>query len=129
MRAYVDFQYYQEVFSGTFIQEEMFPEMAREASAFIREITHNRIDYGNITDDVRDAVCAVCEVLQAEKERMVSSTDGREVKTVNTDGESVTYVVEGKDGQMREDVMRRKKYLAARPYLLHTDLLFLGVHE
>lgn len=125
MKAYADYEYYRDSFLGNSIPEEAFPKMASEASAFIREITQNRIDGENVTEEVKDAVCAVCEAVQQEIERF-SKTDGREVKSENTDGYQISYVTEGQDGKSREEILWQKKYQAARQYLLHTGLLYRG---
>ena len=129
MLQYADYRYYVESYYDTTITEDSFPTVMRDASAFIREITANRVDPDAITDDVKDASCAVADVIQAENDRISSTEngDGREIKSENTDGYSVSYVTEGTDGQSREEVLWNKKYQAARPYLIHTGLLYLGV--
>lgn len=130
MIYYADYQYYVESYHGTSVPESDFDQVMRDASAFIREITADRVCIDSVPDDVKDAACAVSDVIQAERDRISKSGsgDGREVKSETTDGYSVSYVTEGKDGQSRDDVLRYKKYLAARPYLLHTGLLYLGVN-
>ena len=130
MIYYADYQYYVESYHGTSVPESDFDQVMRDASAFIREITADRVDIDSVPDDVKDAACAVSDVIQAERNRISKSDsgDGREVKSETTDGYAVSYVTEGKDGQSRDDVLRYKKYLAARPYLLHTGLLYLGVN-
>lgn len=127
MRIYADYEYYADTYKGTVIPEEAFPEAIREASAFIREITHDRID--EVTDDVRDAACSVAEVRYLESEAQSQGNDSWEVKSENTDGYSVSYVTEGKDGETREETVRRKMYLAARKYLIHTGLLYAGWYD
>ena len=129
MLQYADYRYYVESYYGTTITEDSFPTVMRDASAFIREITANRVGRDAIPDDVKDASCAVADVIQAEDDRISSTEngDGREIKSENTDGYSVSYVTEVTDGQSREEVLWNKKYQAARPYLIHTGLLYLGV--
>lgn len=121
---YVDFSYYVEQYRGNKItDEEMFLGASREASLYLREITHDRIT--EITDDVKNATCAVAEVYFCDCVKL-DSMGGREVKSENTDGYSISYVTEGKDGESRESVLHRKMYLAARKHLIHTGLLNLG---
>ena len=129
MLQYADYQYYVGSYQGTAIPEDSFPAVMRDASAFVREITANRVDPDAIPEEVKDASCAVADVIQAENDRISNTEngDGREIKSENTDGYSVSYVTEGTDGQPRDEVLRKKKYQAARPYLLHTGLLYLGV--
>lgn len=93
-----------------------------EASLYLREITHDHI--AEITDDVRNATCAVAEVYFCDCVKL--ERGGREVKSETTDGYSISYVTEGKDGESRESVLHRKMYLAARKHLIHTGLLNLG---
>lgn len=127
MRIYADYEYYADTYKGTVIPEEAFPEAIRKASAFIREITHDRID--EVTDDVRDAACSVAEVRYLESEAQSHGNDNREVKSENTDGYSVSYVTEGRDGETREETVRRKMHLTARKYLIHTGLLYAGWYD
>lgn len=129
MFQYADYQYYVETYHGTVLTDDTFPAAMREASAFIREITADRVSLDAVPDDVKDASCAVADVIQTEKDRIgnTGNGDGREIKSENTDGYSVSYVTEGTDGQSRDEVLWNKKYYAARPYLLHTGLLYLGV--
>lgn len=122
MVRYVDYVYYHENFGGTVIKEDDFFRISRDASAFIREITHGLVNEETESEEVKDATCAVCEVLWNEEK-----CGGREIKSAETDGESVSYVTEGKDGQLREKLLWQKQYYAARKYLIHTGLLYLGV--
>lgn len=126
MVPYVDYHYYAEEYKGDAIPQIAFEQLARDASVFVREITFDRIPEEIILDAVKDAVCAVCEVMYTE-EQQVSQSGGREIKAENTDGYSVTYVTETQDGQSREEVLRRKMYQAAKEYLLFTGLLYQGV--
>lgn len=126
MVAYVEYEYYKTKYKGAAIPADAFEEIARDASVFVREITFNRIKE-NTTEDVKDAVCAVCDVYFTEKVTLQKS-GGKEVKSVNTDGYSVTYVSEGVEGQLREKVLYQKAYSAARPHLIHTGLLYRGCH-
>ena len=121
---YVDFSYYVEQYRGNKITDDgAFSEAAMEASLYLREITHDRID--DITDDVRNATCAVADVYFCDCVKL-DDMGGREVKSETTDGYSISYVTEGKDGESRESVLHRKMYLAARKHLIHTGLLNLG---
>ena len=126
MKPYVDYEYYCDSYHGIDISGIEFDKIAMKASLFIREITFNRIALENITDDVKNAVCAVCEV-RYQDEVMLNEYGGRAVKSENNDGYSVSFVTEGTDGQTHEEVLWDKMYAAARPYLLHTGLLYRGV--
>ena len=114
------------VFRGDKIPSDKFMSISRDASLFIREITRGRVNSEVVSEDVKDATCAVCEVIWNEEERVLRHGN-QEIKSASTDGESVTYVTEGTDGQSRENLMWTKQYYAAKKYLIHTGLLYLGV--
>lgn len=125
MITFVDYSYYLDFFGETaIIPAKTFDQIARESSAFINEITFGRIGE-EVTDDIKAATCEVCNVIYTERER-TRNTNGREVQSENTDGYSVTYVVD-KEGS-REEMLWKKKYYAARPYLIHTGLLQRGCY-
>lgn len=126
MRIYVDFQYYRDTFKGNLIPGDAFDRHARMASVFVREITFNRADANYIAEEVKDAVCAVCEVYYAQEIKQQSGRDGRELKSESNDGYNVSYVTESQDGELSESLLRRKSYDAAYPYLIHTGLLDRG---
>ena len=68
----------------------------------------------------------VSEIL-AEDYRQKEATGGRLVKSVNTDGESVTYA-DTADNQHREEALYSKCCFEARLYLEDTTLLYPGVY-
>lgn len=125
MRSYVDRNYYSDAGYWVGIADDNFDRIEKKASAFVREATFNRINEENLSNDVKDAVCAVCEVLWQD-ELIRKQYGGREVKSENSDGFSVTFVTEESAGRTHEERLQKKMYTAARPYLLHTGLLYLG---
>lgn len=125
MRSYVDRNYYSDAGYWVGIADDDFDRIEKKASAFVREATFNRINEENLSNDVKDAVCAVCEVLWQD-EMLRKQYGGREVKSENNDGFSVTFVTEEAAGRTHEERLQKKMYAAARPYLLHTGLLYLG---
>lgn len=70
---------------------------------------------------MNDAVCAVAEVYY--KYNAQQQTGTAPVKSENNDGYSVTYVTEQSDGKTAEEVVKKKAYDAAYPYLLPTGWL------
>lgn len=133
MKPYADYCYYVEEYDGNKVSGEEFDKHIRKASVYINEITHGRIQEGNLLEkgvylnEIQDAACAVAEVIYEDDQQMIE-TGGRELKSENTDGYSVSYVTDHQDGETHEDTLRRKMYQAARGYLLHTGLLYLGVN-
>ena len=107
--AYVDYGYYKYRFGGMAISfPEAFIGASLKAEAYINKITFGRIT--EVTDDIKNAVCAVCEVYAAY--------DGREgIAGENNDGYSVTY----------KDDRERQLYEAARTFL-PSELLYRGLY-
>lgn len=119
---YATYEYYTNVYGGK-MPENSFKSNERKAEAYIRRITYVR---GNIfnteLDSVKDAVCAVADVLFSTDSSGTKSVTGA-VKSENTDGYSVAYVTEQADGQTREEWIMKKAYDAAYVYLLPTGWL------
>lgn len=82
---YADFEYYKNDFYGSFIADkELFNGLCVKAAAYIDKITYNRICKDEVTADVKNAVCAVCEVFAQDYGR-------GGIKSESCDGYSVTY--------------------------------------
>ncbi len=120
----VEYSYYRDSFGGTIVPQEDFPRYAKRSEAYIQYLTAGKSS-GVDTDAVKEAVCAVCEVYAADAEQ-VRADGGREKASENNDGYSVSYVTEGLAGQTHEEVLSRKAYQAAYPYLAFTGLLYQG---
>jgi hypothetical protein len=115
MESYVDFGFYKDEYHGGAIPEADFPALVREASAFLREVTFDRITAPD--EDVKAAACAVAEAIHKYGER-----DG--VSSETTGNHSVHYGVGGKGVSLDSAMLK-----AAKRYLLHTGLMYKGVHE
>ena len=115
----IDYSYYVSRSGGT-LSEEVFSRLIGRACAFIRYVTMGKARME--TDAEKLAACAVVEVYAAEEKK-----GGGEFRSENNDGYSVTYVIEGRDGETREETLSRKAYQAIRPYLLLEGLLYRGV--
>lgn len=63
MNKYVDYKFYQEVFGGKLSSED-FSLYEFKARKFIDTITFNRINEGNLTDDIKMATCIILEKLK-----------------------------------------------------------------
>ena len=90
-----DFTYYWDSYRGRRIQsEEIFDSLAVRACAYVNTITFGRAEAEADTAGVKNAVCAVCDVLQLY--------DGREgISSENNDGYSVTYKTSSRQVQDR----------------------------
>nr|DAE41484.1 MAG TPA: Head Tail Connector Protein [Caudoviricetes sp.] len=91
----VDFAYYRDSYCGrAIVTEEEFNSFAVRACAYVNKITFGRAEATADTAGVKNAVCAVCEVLHRY--------DAREgISSENNDGYSVTYKTSSRQVQDR----------------------------
>ena len=129
-RVDVDYQYYADVFKGHALTESDLKKHGMRAEAIVNRMTYGRIHEFELRPDdleaVKAAICVVSEIL-AEDHRQKEATGGRLVKSVNTDGESVTYA-DTADNQPPEEALYSKCCFEARLYLEDTTLLYPGVY-
>lgn len=121
--VYVGYEYYKNEYYGTAIPEEIFPRMAMKASRYIDYFTFDRL----VDEDTSQypilqvCTCEMADLIYGSE----SSASKREKKSENIDGYSVSYVTEATDGQLMEDVLKKKLYSIAKRYLMNTGLLCL----
>lgn len=129
-RITVDYQYYIDVFKGDTLTDDDLKKHGMRAEAIVNRMAYGRIHAFELRPDdleaVKAAICAVSEIL-AEDHRQKEATGGRLVKSVNTDGESVTYA-DTADNQPPEETLYSKCCFEARLYLEDTTLLYPGVY-
>lgn len=85
--AYADYAYYISSFAGTLIPAEEFYSLANKAERYVNYITMHRIK--EVTDSVKNAVCAAAEALYEVHQQYANIPKG--IKSENTDGYSVSY--------------------------------------
>lgn len=113
--VYADFSYYRDTYCGEMAERD-YKRLSRQASAYLDSVCFGRIQAvteEKIMEKVKDACCAVADVLLLKEQR-----DGVAAET--NDGVSVTYATEGKTDEER-------LYQAAVLYLGNTGLLYRGV--
>ena len=120
MKAYADYAFYVEKYGGEKIKEEDFVAASLHATQYIKYITLGRSEKYD-GEEVQYATCAVAEAYNAAFNQAKNSGVGKKSET--TDGYSVSYVVQGKDGESQEELFKRKAYEAARYWLANTRLL------
>lgn len=129
-RITVDYQYYIDVFKGDTLTDDDLKKHGMRAEAIVNRMAYGRIHAFELRPDdleaVKAAICAVSEIL-AEDHRQKEATGGRLVKSVNTDGESVTYA-DTTDNRPPEEALYSKCCSEARLYLEDTTLLYPGVY-
>lgn len=123
MQAYADYVFYSDTYQGE-MDESDFERNALSASQYIRYLTHGRSD-GYEGDELKYAVCEAADILYASYQKIADGTG--EKKSENTDGYSVSYVTQARDGETIEELANRKMTGAIRKWLLPTGLLYAGV--
>lgn len=110
------------------LSEDEFPLWEKQAERVLNQYTFSRLvsNFGLITDDVKDCVCELAELLyQADKSAQQAAEQGGVLQSYSNDGESgtfdlsqSTFTEEGKAKKTREIIYR---------YLGNTGLLYAGV--
>lgn len=122
MQAYADYVFYSDTYHGE-MDEPDFERNALSASQYIRCLTHGQSD-GYEGDELKYAACEAADILYASYQE---TADGAwEKKSENTDGYSVSYVTQARDGETIEELANRKMTGAIRKWLLPTGLLYAG---
>lgn len=126
---YADYTYYTNEYKGNQLSEEEFNAQILKATRYVNYFTFNRIvDITQLDTDtqsaIRDCVCDLAENLhlQLTTGDLVSNK-----KMEMVDGYTVSYAVEGKDGEIGTVTLRRKLYSVAQIYLVETGLLYRGL--
>lgn len=130
--AYADYNYYVNTYLGDAIGAEDFPRLARRASEEINAHTlhrargyfcarpHDRL--------IRDATCAVAEVVQQSERGNPYYSSEKPVQTEIIGRHHITYDISGNtsnlSGQAAVDLAIRSTIIR---YLGHTGLLYRGV--
>lgn len=119
MFPYADYEFYTEKTQGT-LDKITFDKEVAEASIFIRYITLGKSDSSDL-EELKYVACLIAEMYAKEKSRYESGASA--VKSENTDGYTVTYATEMKDGESLDDLLSKKAMVIARKYLATTGLL------
>nr|DAJ71108.1 MAG TPA: Head Tail Connector Protein [Caudoviricetes sp.]DAT09104.1 MAG TPA: Head Tail Connector Protein [Caudoviricetes sp.] len=115
---YVSYSYYRNEYGGI-MPEERFTTCSRRAETYIRYLTcFNGNVFAVESESIKQAVCAAADVYYEADEAVQ-----KEVKSENNDGWSASYVTEQKDGQTREELIKKKAYEAVYMYLLPSGWL------
>lgn len=127
MNKYVTYSYYAEKYGGSLAKKEFNSQIVK-ACAHVRRITFGRADSNSDLDEVKMAVCAVCDLL-CEDDNRRKQYKGRNVASENIDGYSVSYAQEQTAGDTAEGILHKKVYQAVEVFLEPTGLLSMGVYE
>lgn len=123
MQVYADYTFYTEIYQGK-MDEEDFERAIPSASQYIHYQTLGKADdYSG--DELKYAACECADILHFAEKKSGSIGSG-EKRSENTDGYSVSYVTQGKDGETSEELANRKMSSVIRRWLLPTGLLYRG---
>lgn len=86
--AYADYIYYATVYMGGSLTEDIFPALAVKASAYVDYVTMGRAKnaFGDAADAVKNAVCALAEIIQDSNKLNAVSTDTERAVSSETVG-------------------------------------------
>lgn len=119
---YADYDYYTTVYMGKSISEEDFLPIAVKASAYVDLVTMQRSKTatGDAMAAVKNAVCALCEIIQdGNKLNAVSSDTERPLASETVGGWSRSFgskVVSANDLQLIENRKREAVMMYLGPY-------------
>lgn len=130
---YADYDFYTSTYLGTLFlddegneEENMWTRCEREASLYIDKMTYGRLINNplKVTDNVKNAVCAVCDVIYKHIKMEDRVSGNSEVSSFSDDGYSESY----KDTKTQANDFELKKYEALSTYILPSDALrYAGV--
>lgn len=110
------YEYYAEQFGGVKIPAERFYQLEKEAERYLDRVTKRRIrEQGAVTDEVRQAACAVAEVFYQRDRREPGA------KSEELDGYAVSYA------ETAEDAAEKLAWRAVQGCLAGSGLLYSGV--
>lgn len=116
MATYADYDFYKLEYKGE-LEKNEFDSLNVQASQYIRYVTVGRSEYYQ-GEELQYAACAVIDIYAG-----FDRNNGRVVQSENTDGYSVSYAIEGVDGELTEQVRDRKAYQELKRWLSGTGLL------
>lgn len=119
----VDYSYYSGEYGGT-LSESDFVKSEKRAEVYLKNITHGKLTAENAGEyeNVKDCICEMADAVFSYSEKTE-----KEKKSETTDGYSVSYVTERKDGVDSVSAMRVKLYQIAKFWLMDTGLLSLKI--
>ena len=119
---YADYHFYTTEYKGSLIPETAYAEYAREATAYIDYLTHNRIILVDLPEKVQSKVkMAVCAVAEIWYKQVNDETPAVSSETVGNHSKS--YAVAKKSFAEWE----REKLSKAKMYLHGTGLMYGGL--
>ena len=122
MKSYADYTFYVEDYGGDLIPDEKYKVAALNATQYIKYVTLGRSEK-YVGEKLKYATCAAAEAYALAYNLTGGKNTAGQIKSENTDGYSVSYVTQAKDGESQEELFKRKAYLAIKHWLQGTGLL------
>lgn len=119
MFPYANYEFYTCKANGT-ASVDQFNANVNEASFFLQRLTLGKSDLEQ-PEALQFATCAIVDMYIEEKAKETSGNGKKKSET--TDGYSVSYAIETKDGELLDELLDRKALNIARKYLTTTGLL------
>lgn len=119
MFPYADYKFYTEKAYGR-LEQDSFEKEVLEASFYLRYLTQGKSDKIH-PEALQYAACSIADMYAEQKQKSSSGEMGK--KSENTDGYSVSYISEMKDGETFESLLNGKALQIAKKYLTGTGLL------
>lgn len=124
---FADYAYYTNSYFGNSIKEDDFPRLEMRAGEQIIYLTNNKVETALASDAVKNAVCAVAEVLNTH-EQMSKDTQGNPIpgpiRSEKVGGLSISYAVDSNGKSELSSRRQAEIYSAAKLYLASTGLLY-----
>lgn len=122
MKPYADYTFYVETYGGDLIPDEKYRMAALNATQYIKYVTLGRSEK-YVGEELKYATCAAAEAYAVAYNLTSSNNTAGQIKSESTDGYSISYVTQTKDGETQEELFKRKAYSAIKHWLQETGLL------
>lgn len=119
MFPYADYEFYTENAHGK-LERDCFEKEVLEASFFLRYITQGKSDKVQ-PEALQYAACSIADMYAEQKQKAASGM--MQKKSENTDGYSVSYVSEMKEGETIETLLNTKAFQISKKCLTGTGLM------
>lgn len=132
---YVDYIYYTEQFLGNLIPETDFDKKALDASSKVNYHTVGNIDSENLITPVKNATCAVAELLYEQeqlKNFIVQTADNKQIASETLGPRSITYLNNSSEISnliLSDSDLNKKIRQICHEYLDMTGLMYRGTYE
>lgn len=121
MKIYADYQFYEDNYHGL-QKESEFGHAVVQASQYIRYVTLGKSD-NYAGDELKYATCVLVDAYISAYKMAGGLNSSGQKRSEITDGYSVSYTTQIKDGESAEELFKRKAYPLVVQWLMPTGLL------